>query len=261
MKKILALAYGMLAYLLFLVAFLYAVGFAANLVVPKGIDSGPPVPFAQALLINIALLGLFGLQHSVMARPGFKKWWTKIVPAPVERSTFVLITSVLLLFIFWQWRPMPGVVWEVESGLGEMLFWALFWAGWAVVLASSFVIDHFDLFGVRQVVLYSQGKAYTHLEFKASAFYKYVRHPLLLGFLVAFWATPRMTVGHLVFALVITGYVLVAVRLEERDLVRFHGKAYEDYQRRVPMLLPGYRRKEAFAPLKPSVTEPEGRAG
>ncbi len=243
MNKVIAFLYGAVAYAVFFMSFLYAIGFVGNVVVLKSIDSGPASTLSEALLVNLALLGLFALQHSGMARQGFKRWWTRIVPQPTERSTYVLTSSLLLLLLFWQWRTVPGVVWEVESPAAKAILWLLFAMGWTQVLVSTVLIDHFDLFGLRQVYLFARGKAYESPAFEESSLYKYVRHPLLLGFIIAFWATPRMTVGHLIFAVATTGYMLIAIQLEEQDLLAFHGGAYEDYRRRVPMLLPLRRRK------------------
>lgn len=244
MGRIVTFAYGAFSYIVFFLTFLYAIGFVGNFAVPKSIDSGSPsAVFSEALIINLILLSIFALQHSVMARPWFKQWWTKIVPQPIERSTYVLLASLALILVFWQWRPLTGVVWNFENTAMRYLMWALFFAGWGIVLISTFLINHFDLFGLRQVYLYMKARDYTPLNFAERFLYKFVRHPIMLGFIVAFWATPSMTTGHLLFAAVTTAYILVAIQYEERDIIGAHGEAYEDYRRRVSMLIPIPRKK------------------
>lgn len=237
MSRFLSFTYGLIAYTLFLIVFLYLVGFVGNLLVPKSVDTGTGSPVMMALTVNLFLIALFGIQHSIMARQGFKRWWAQYVPKPIERSTFVLATVVILTIMFTFWRPMPAVVWEAEGTLAVLL-WAGFATGWLIVLASTFIIDHFDLFGLRQVFLHLRSKDYTPLPFATRYLYRFVRHPLYLGFIIAFWSTPRMTVGHLLFAAGFTTYILIAIRIEEKDLVNFHGRAYLSYQDKVPMLVP-----------------------
>jgi len=244
MRRIIAFIYGVTCYLIFFSSFLYAIGFVGNFLVPKSLDSAPEMTFGQALLVNVGLLGLFALQHSIMARPAFKQWWTKFVPPPVERSTYVLFSSLALLLLFWQWQPMGGTIWHVENSMGRLLLYGLFTFGWLLVLVSTFLINHFDLFGLRQVFLYLRGKEYTFLKFATPGPYKLVRHPLYVGWFFAFWATPTMTAAHLVFAVLTTAYILIAIQLEERDLLASH-EAYAEYRRRVPMLVPRF-----FAPKK-----------
>jgi protein-S-isoprenylcysteine O-methyltransferase Ste14 len=238
MGRITAFAYGLGAYGLFLAAFLYLIGFLANQLVPKGVDDGVAISTGVALLTNLGLIILFGLQHSVMARPGFKKWLTRFVPKSVERSTFVLAASLVLVLLYWQWKPMTEVIWHVPaSGLASAL-WVVFAGGVLLVLLSTFIIDHFDLFGLRQVYLNLMQRAYVHQPFKVTYLYKFIRHPLYLGLLLAFWATPDMTLGHLVFALGMSAYVFIGIRFEERDLETILGDDYRRYRERVPMLLP-----------------------
>jgi protein-S-isoprenylcysteine O-methyltransferase Ste14 len=238
LPKVAALAYGVVCYLIFLASFLYAIGFVGNFVVPKSIDTGPVGSLAEALGVNLLLLGLFAVSHSVMARPAFKRWWTRAVPPQVERSTYVLTSSLLLALMYWQWRPMPEAIWEAQQPAVIAALWGLFGLGWLVVLISTFLIDHFDLFGLRQVYLYARGEPYLPPPFRTPGLYRVVRHPIMLGFLIAFWATPTMTWGHLLFSLMTTGYILVGVFLEERDLRRAFGGIYEEYRQKVGMIVP-----------------------
>jgi methanethiol S-methyltransferase len=238
MKKFIFLVYGVISYVIFFGTFCYAVGFVSSLVVPKHIDSEPQSPLGYALLINAALLSLFALQHSIMARPGFKRWWTKFVPEPIERSTYVLLASLCLLLLFWKWEPMGGIIWQVESETTQIILQSLCLLGFGIVLVSTFLINHFDLFGLRQVWLYFVGKTYEPLPFRTPLFYKYVRHPLYLGFMIAFWATPVMTAAHLFFAIMTTGYMLTAIQFEENDLTKHFGEKYAEYKRSAPMLIP-----------------------
>jgi protein-S-isoprenylcysteine O-methyltransferase Ste14 len=253
LSRITAFLYGVVCYLVFFASFLYAIGFIGNFAVPKSIDSGPQVPFILALAINASLLGLFAVQHSVMARQWFKTAWTRIVPAPIERSTYVLFSSLALLLLFWKWQPMGGVIWNVENAYGRLALQALYAPGWLTVLITTFLINHFDLFGLRQVWLYLSGRPYTPLRFRTPGLYRVVRHPLYVGWLLVFWSAPVMSSAHLVFAIATTAYILIAIQFEERDLVRLHGE-YAEYRRRVPMILPigsSKRRESAEVPGRP----------
>lgn len=247
-----ALAYGLFCYAMFLGVFLYAIGWIGDFMTPTRLDGPRTGPLWLAVVINLGLLTIFALQHSVMARPTFKRWWTRFVPVPVERSTYVLFTNLALLLMFFAWRPMGGLVWDVQLPVGRAALYTMYGFGWALVLVATFLINHFDLFGLRQVWLYFRGRAYTHLPFATPGPYRIVRHPLYVGWLCVFWFTPTMTAAHLLFALVTTAYILVAIQLEERNLVEHHGESYSRYRRRTPMLIPGVRRKAMEATARPA---------
>lgn len=249
---VLALLYGAAAYVLFVATFLYAIGFVGNLLVPRSIDSGAAAPLVTALVIDLLLLALFAVQHSVMARRGFKRWWTRLVPAPVERSTYVLAATAALALLLWQWRPIAEpVVWSVQHPAGIAIVQAVFWLGWAVALRSTFLINHFELLGLHQVWSRFVGRAMPPTEFRTPGLYRHVRHPLYLGFVLCFWATPTMTAGHLLFAVATTGYILIGIWFEERDLVAQFGDRYRLYRQRVGMLLPRLRRSKRAPRFEP----------
>lgn len=243
MKRTLAFAYGVLSYLTFFGSFLYAIGFIGNFGVPKTMDSPGTGPWTLALMADLGLLGLFAIQHSVMARPAFKRWLTRFIAPAIERSTYVLASSLALLFLFWQWQPLGGVIWELQSAAGVALMYGGYGFGLALVLVATFAINHFDLFGLRQVWRNLLGKPQQELQFKLPFLYRLVRHPLYVGWFFTFWCTPVMTVTHLVFALATTAYILIAIRFEEHDLVAAHPE-YAAYRREVPMLIPRLGRKE-----------------
>lgn len=245
--KLIGFGYGLISYGIFLVTFLYAIGFVTNLVVSKSIDSGTEGPWLASLLVNLAVMSVFALQHSVMARQGFKRQWTKIVPPLLERSTFVLFASLSLLLMYWQWRPMTTPIWTIENPLAANVVFAVGMAGWLAVLAATFMINHFQLFGIAQASAFLSGKKPEVVSFRTPGMYRYVRHPIYFGFIVAFWATPQMTAGHLLFAAVTTAYIFVGIFFEERDLIRMHGDSYELYRKAVSMIVPG--------PAKPAELE------
>ena len=237
MRRVLVFAYGLASYCVFFVTYLYAMGFVGNLFVPKSLDSPPTAPLATALVINALLLGIFAVQHSVMARPWFKRLITRVVSPAAERSTYVLASSLALIVLFWQWSPLGGVIWDIESPAARAVMYGGFAFGWLLVLVTTFLINHFDLFGLRQVWFHLRGREYERLHFVTPGPYRLVRHPLYVGWLCAFWFTPTMTASHLLFAVATTAYILVAIQLEERDLVDAH-REYAEYRRRVPMLIP-----------------------
>jgi protein-S-isoprenylcysteine O-methyltransferase Ste14 len=243
MGAVLSVLYGIVVYAFFAATFVYAIGFAGNLVVPKSIDSGAAAPLSEAVLVNVLLFVLFAVQHSVMARPAFKRWWTRFVPEAIERSTYVLAATLALALLLWQWRPIAEpVIWSVDDPAARLAVNAVFWLGWVVLLTSTFLINHFELFGLRQVFAGMRGRVLPTPEFRTPLLYRHVRHPLYLGFLLGFWATPRMTAGHLLFAVAITGYILIGIYFEERDLVAQFGDRYRRYREQVGMLLPWPRK-------------------
>jgi protein-S-isoprenylcysteine O-methyltransferase Ste14 len=258
MGRLLGFLYGLASYLVFFVTILYAIGFVTGLFVPKTIDTGTVVPLTEALVVNLLLMSLFAVQHSVMARKQFKQWWTQYIPHSVERSTYVLFASLALLLLFWQWRPMPAVIWQVADPQLALAITALSMVGWVLVFLSTFLINHFELFGVHQVINNLAGRPMPQVRFKTPVLYKVVRHPIYLGFIIAFWIAPVMTLGHLLFAAVTTAYIFVGIWLEERDLVELFGDEYRNYRNRVAMLIPW--RKAAPAQAAVATTRPDHKA-
>jgi methanethiol S-methyltransferase len=242
MGRVMAFVFGLVAYLVFFATFLYAVGFVTNLVVPKTIDTGASAPVGEAVVVDVLLLSLFAVQHSLMARKPFKRWWGQFVPTSIERSTYVLFASLALILVFWQWRPIPTILWQATDPTMVLAVMGLSLFGWFIVLISTFLINHFELFGLHQVVMNLAGRELANPRFKTPALYRVVRHPIYLGFIIAFWAAPAMTAGHLLFAVVTTAYILIGIYLEERDLIDLFGDEYLQYRRRVGMLVP-LRRK------------------
>lgn len=246
MGRILAFIFGIISYGLFLGTFSYAIAFVGDFWVPKTINSGEASPWELALLINAGLLCLFAVQHSGMARPGFKQWWTKIIPEPIERSTYVFLASVTLILLYWFWQPLPATVWSVEAEAGRWILWGMFGLGWGLVVYTTFLISHAHLFGLTQVRDFIKDRDLWQPKFQTPGLYRRMRHPMMLGFFFAFWAIPDMTVGHLVFSIATTGYILVALQLEERDLIQVFGEKYRMYRRQVPMFIPRFWSKPAF---------------
>jgi protein-S-isoprenylcysteine O-methyltransferase Ste14 len=259
MGRILSVSYGIAAYAAFLVTILYAIGFVGGWLIPKSLDTGEAAALGPAIAVNLSLLGLFAVQHSGMARPAFKRWWTRFVPPALERSTFVLFSSLVLALLFWQWRPLPQTLWHVANPSAATLLSCVSLLGWAIAFLSTFLIHHFELFGLRQVLAAWAQRRLPPPTLKTPLFYRYVRHPLYFGFLIAFWATPHMSAGHLLFAAATTGYILLGIQLEERDLIEQFGNQYRSYRQRVNMLLPGPPRGPAqpTAPLDESEPAPQ----
>ena len=257
MGALFSFIYGVAAYALFLATILYAIAFVGNLGVPKSIDVGASAPLLEAFIVNTLLLGLFAIQHSVMARPAFKRWWTRFVPQPIERSTYVAAASAALLLLYWQWRPMTGLVWSIENPIAVATVQAVFWAGWTLLFLSSFLINHFELFGLHQVFARLLGRSLPQATFKTPGLYRFVRHPIYLGLLLGFWAAPTMTAGHLLFAFATTGYILIGIFFEERDLIDQFGERYRRYRDEVGMLLPRpAKKRETLTAMHPSRSTP-----